>query len=134
VLDQIYPWIGIKQSQHPAITAESTRIFWIDCSAGTGIACTVAEACRTRGILGVSFFCSRDDAECSNPNIIFATIAYQLGQFCPSYGIEVVRVLKSRPDIGYASVPYQLEELLIRLLRAVGHAFPQCVIVLDALD
>jgi NACHT domain len=116
---------------------ESTRIFWVNGSAGTGkttIACTVAETCRTRGILGASFFCSRDDAECSNPNLIFTTIAYQLGQFCPSYGIEVARVLKSRPDIGHASVPYQLEELLVRPLQAVGHSFPQCVIVLDALD
>jgi hypothetical protein len=137
VLDQIYHWIGIKESPHPSIMEESTRIFWVNGSAGTGkttIACTVAETCRTRGILGASFFCSRDDAECSNPNLIFTTIAYQLGQFCPSYGIEVARVLKSRPDIGYASVPYQLEELLVRPLQAVGHSFPQCVIVLDALD
>jgi NACHT domain len=137
VLDQIYHWIGIKESQHPANVAEDTRIFWINGSAGTGkttIACTVAEACRTSGILGASFFCSRDDAECSNPSLIFTTIAYQLGQFCPSYGMEVARVLKSRPDIGYASVPYQLEELLLRPLQAVGHSFPPCVIVLDALD
>jgi hypothetical protein len=137
VLDQIYHWIGIKELQHPAITAESARILWINGSAGTGkttIACTVAEACRTRGILGASFFCSRNDADCSNPNLIFTSIAYQLGQFCPSYGVELARVLKSRPDIGYASVPYQLEELLVRPLQAVGHPFPQCVIILDALD
>jgi hypothetical protein len=118
-------------------STENSRIFWINGSAGTGkttIAYTIAEACRTRGILGASFFCSRDDAECSNPGLIFTTIAHQLGLFCPPFDAEVRRTLQSNPDIGYSDVPYQLEELIVKPLRAVGELFPPCLIVLDALD
>lgn len=99
ILDRVYRWMDIKDSQLQDVvvpeefsgsitvteaTAENSRIFWINGSAGTGkttIASTIAKACRIRGTLGASFFCSRDDVECSNPNLIFTTIAYQLGQF-----------------------------------------------------
>ena len=116
---------------------ENPRIFWINGSAGTGkttIAYTVAETCRKRGILGASFFCSRDYAERSNPNLIFATVAHQLGLFYPPFRAEVTRVLQLNPDIVYSSVPHQLEELIVKPLHAVGGSFPSCVIVLDALD
>jgi WD40 repeat protein len=85
-------------------------------------------------VLGASFFCSRDDAECSNPGLIFTTIAYQLGQSHPLYAAEVTRALKSDPTIGYSSVPYQLEQLIVKPLRTLQGSFPLCVVVLDALD
>jgi hypothetical protein len=40
----------------------------------------------------------------------------------------------SHPDIGYSSVPYQLEELIVKPLRAVGKTFPSCLVIFDALD
>jgi NACHT domain len=152
VLQQIYRWINLEDSElqegvlfskHPGdarvadASTENSRIFWINGSAGTGkttIAYTIAEACRIRGILGASFFCSRDDAGCSKPGLIFTTIAHQLGLFCPPFDAEVRRTLQSNPDIGYSDVPYQLEELIVKPLRAVGDLFPPCLIVLDALD
>jgi NACHT domain. len=118
-------------------TTNNQPIFWINGSAGTGkttIAYTVAEACRTHGILGASFFCSRDDADCSNPKLIFTTIAYQLGQLYPPFRDEVSKALKSNPDIGYSSVAYQLDVLIVKPLCAVRDGFPPTVIVLDALD
>jgi len=42
--------------------------------------------------------------------------------------------LKSKPDIGYSSISYQLEQLIVIPLRNVGNMFPPCVVVLDALD
>ena len=152
ILEQVYRWIDTNESQLKDTrvpggpsgsvdgaepTPEKSRIFWINGSAGTGkttIANTVADTCRSRQILGASFFCSRDDAECSNPNLIFTTIAHQLGQFFPSFHAEVSRALKANPDIGYSSVPYQLEELIVKPLRTVRESFPSCLIVLDALD
>lgn len=152
ILNQVYHWIDTEDLQirdtvdlvespgdghaTSAIT-EMLRIFWINGSAGTGkttIAFTIAEACRKRGILGASFFCSRDDVECSSPNLIFSTLAYQLGQFFPPFNAKVNHALKSNPDIGYSSVPYQLEELIVKPLREVRNVFPPCVIVLDAFD
>ena len=121
-------------------TSDSTtnsRIFWINGSAGTGkttIAYTIAQACDRKKILGASFFCSRDDASSSNPNLIFTTIAYQLGYFYQPFGNEVARVLKSHPDICYSDLSYQLEQLIVNPLLATRESFPSCVIVIDALD
>lgn len=42
--------------------------------------------------------------------------------------------MKSNIDICKSSVPYQLEELIIKPLHSVGKAFPRSVIVLDAID
>jgi hypothetical protein len=42
--------------------------------------------------------------------------------------------MKSHPDIGYSDLPYQLEQLIINPLLAVGESFPPCVVVIDALD
>jgi hypothetical protein len=142
IIDQIHLWIDQKSdtesviSSHADATATS-RIFWINGSAGTGktaIAYTIAKACNEKNILGASFFCSRDDTASSNPNLIFTTIAYQLGCFFPSFGIEVARVLKSHNDIGYSDLSYQLEQLIINPLLAVGESFPPCVVIIEALD
>jgi hypothetical protein len=145
IINQIHRWVGqncdreseISSSAGLADVTANPRIFWINGSAGTGkttIAYTVAKACNEKNILGASFFCSRDDAACSNPNLIFTTIAYQLGYFCHSFGNEVTRVLKSHPDIGHSDLPYQLEQLIINPLLSVGASFPPCVVVIDALD
>jgi hypothetical protein len=62
------------------------------------------------------------------------TIAYQLGVFCPPFKDEVTRVLKARPDIGYAIPSSQLEDLIVGPLRSMEDSFPPGVIVIDALD
>ncbi|KAJ7112463.1 WD40-repeat-containing domain protein, partial [Mycena epipterygia] len=115
------------------------RIFWLNGSAGTGkttIAYTVAQDCdrRVPSVLGASFFCSRDDANCSNLLLVFTTIAYQLALSNPMFSAEVSKVLKAKPHIGYASAHYQLEELIVKPLRVVRNSFTRCVIILDALD
>jgi NACHT domain len=147
VLNQICQWIGVegldlysdgKSKLLPGInTTVGQCLLWINGSAGTGkttIAYTIAAACSNFGVLGASFFCSRDDAECSNPKLIFSTIAHQLAQFCPSFEVELMHVLKLHPDIAYSNVSYQLKELIVKPLQAAGELFPPCVVVIDALD
>src|SRR6266478_9222170 len=138
ILNLISRWIGGGGVQLEGDDmANNPHILWISGSAGTGkttIAYTIAETCSNHGTLGASFFCSRDYAERSSPNLIFTTIAHQLGLFSPLFKVELTRALQSNPDIVYSSVPYQLERLIVRPLREVGESFPPCVIVLDALD
>jgi hypothetical protein len=126
LLAQIRHWIKIRiegfksdMSEEPqSITAavDDSCVFWINGSAGTGkttIASTIAEACYRSNILGASFFCSRDDAECSNPHLIFTTIAHQLGMYNSLFRDQVAEVLRSHPDIGFADLSFQLEELIV---------------------
>jgi hypothetical protein len=103
---------------------------WINGLAGTDkttIAYTAAQTCHQKGLLGASFFCFRDNADCSNPKLIFTTIAYQLGQFYAPFKRELSHVLKSDPDVVYSSVSYQLEKLLMEPLLAVKDRMsPMC--------
>jgi len=118
-------------------TTGASRIFWINGLAGSGkttIAYTVAKKCKENGILGASFFCSRDDADSSNPKLVFTTIADQLGQFQELFQEHVTRAHFVDAGLKFSSVSNQLEELLVKPLRAVRDSFPPCVVVLDALD
>ena len=111
-------------------------MFWLNGSAGTGkstIAFTVARDLNRDGILGASFFCSRDDIKCSNYKLIFPSIAYQLAQFHTQFGRILAQVVKKRPDIIHADAPYQLQKLIMEPLAMI-QGFPTCVIVIDALD
>lgn len=143
VLRQVADWIRQRDGVSTTLAANAgpspspARIFWVNGLAGTGkstIACTVAEALARYGILGASFFCSRDDAECSNPNLIIPTITQQLALFHNPFKTVVSQVLESHPYIGRSDVSYQLEVLIVEPLRNIRHSFPPCVIVLDALD
>jgi cytidylate kinase len=58
-------------------------IFWLDGLAGTGkstIAQTVANHFDKNHELGASFFCSRDDADCSNVSLVFPTFRRHLSE------------------------------------------------------
>ncbi|KZP23423.1 hypothetical protein FIBSPDRAFT_456450 [Athelia psychrophila] len=126
VIDMIETW-----------TDNGPPVFWLKGSAGTGkstIAFTVAKSFQERGILGASFFCSRDDAECSNNKLIFPTIAYQLARLHPGFRRRLVEVMKERPDIVHSDVAYQLHELIVEPLATMQDLDQRCVIVIDALD
>ena len=106
----------------------NSRIFWINGSTGTGkttIAYTMAISWHAKRILGASFFCSRDDATCSNPKLIFPSVAYQLGQFNSRFRDEVSQVVKSNPEIGYSSLSNQLERLIVNPSKySANHSLP----------
>ena len=135
VLGELYWWIDEENASNSTIP--NPPVFWINGSAGTGkttLAYTFADYCRKRGIPVTSFFCSRDFADRSNPNLIFTSIAHHLAQTFPSFGVQLAEVLRLNPHLASASVPFQLEELIINPLRSTRDSFRLCLIVIDALD
>ncbi|EKM59080.1 uncharacterized protein PHACADRAFT_205257 [Phanerochaete carnosa HHB-10118-sp] len=142
-LAAIYEWSHPHQTQQgvPAVILQTPRAgaqaFWLCGWAGTGkstIAQSVAEWCWKRNYLGASFFCSRDNRECSDIQMIFPTIAYQLGQFFPEFRKKTAEVLKQDPDIQTSLVSHQLKKLIVDPLQALLPNFPPCAVVIDALD
>ena len=109
-------------------------IFWLNGLAGTGkstIAQTFAETAFADGKLGASFFCSRDYDDRSNLQAIFPTLAFQLAYQYPLFRMELLQVLKTRPDVGRESLSSQMEKLIVDPLKTT--CIPTLIII-DALD
>ena len=60
---------------------------------------TPCEAIAKRRWLGASFFFSRNEASCSNPFLVFTTIAYQLATLYPQFHNALTAILKRDPDV-----------------------------------
>lgn len=138
ILQRLKDWIEIALTYKDLLLADGPgNVFWINGLAGTGkttIAVSATEWCLDKGILAANFFCSRSDAECSDPGMIFVTIARQLCYFHPPFTEKVDAVLKEKPDIIYAVPERQFVELILRPLEELKSTFPRAVMVLDALD
>ena len=125
VLLEIESWSAAERDQ---------RVFWLNGLAGTGkstIAQTFAETSFADGKLGASFFCSRDFAGRSNLQAILPTLAFQLAYQYPLFRMELLPVLKARPDVGWESLCSQMEKLIVGPLKA---AHISTLIIIDALD
>ncbi|TFY75521.1 hypothetical protein EWM64_g8491 [Hericium alpestre] len=144
-LATVYHWIKPGDSRLADLPTDlvqqptERRVLWLDGPAGTGkstIAQTTAEWCEAVGYLGASFFCARDSNECSNVQLVFPTIAYQLGLYSVDFRDRVADVLRADPDIQNTSASRQLQKLIAEPLRAVNSsgAFPACAVIIDALD
>src|SRR6202045_2598585 len=139
VLEEVFQWISCTEHRpvpcdSPGLgkCAESPRIFWINGLAGSGkttIAFTCAEHFQDKGILAANFFCSRDNADGSNIKLVFTTIAYQMGKFCPEFKVVLSDILRTDPEIVYSNISYQLQKLIVEPLLAVGEKFPRSVVV-----
>ena len=109
-------------------------IFWLNGLAGTGkstIAQTVSEWAFADGLLGASFFCSRDFKDRSDLHFIFPTLAFQLAHKHPKFRSVLVPLLQSNPDVVHESLYSQMRKLIVEPLRS---ADVSTVIVIDALD
>ena len=109
-------------------------VFWLNGLAGTGkstIAQTVGERVFADGLLGASFFCSRDFKDRSDLHFIFPTLAFQLAHKYPAFRSALVSLLQSNPDIVYESLHSQMGKLIAGPLKSAGVS---AVIVIDALD
>jgi len=113
---------------------QKQQIFWLNGLAGTGkstITQTVAKTVFGDGMVGASFFCSRDFEDRSNLQAIFPTLAFQLAHKDPHFQKELLQVLEEHPDVRQQSLCMQMEELIVRPLKAAN--IPTLIII-DALD
>ena len=125
VLFQIEQWLTDKKDQ---------RVFWLNGLAGTGkstIAQTFSEITFADGILGASFFCSRDFEDRSNLQAIFPTLAFQLAHRYPQFRAQLLSVLRDNHDIERESLSSQLEKVIVYPLKQTGIS---TLIIIDALD
>ena len=113
---------------------DRSPVFWLNGLAGTGkstIAQTISERLFADGLLGASFFCSRDFQDRSDLRLIFPTLAFQLAHKYLKFRSVLVLLLQSDPDVVHESLYSQMEKLIVRPLRS-SHI--STVIVIDALD
>ncbi|KAF9645142.1 hypothetical protein BDM02DRAFT_3271916 [Thelephora ganbajun] len=113
---------------------EKPPVFWLNGLAGTGkstIAKTVSEHVFADGLLGASFFCSRDFEDRSDLRLIFPTLAFQLAHKYPTFRSVLIPLLRSNPDIVHESLMNQMGELIVKPLKL---ADVWTVIIIDALD
>ena len=113
---------------------QDQNVFWLNGLAGTGkstIAQSFSEAIAKEGLLGASFFCSRDYLDRKELKRIFPTLAYQLACHYPLFQTHIISIIKNDPTIAHTSLITQLEKLLVNPL---SKAKIRCVIVIDALD
>ncbi|EMD36678.1 hypothetical protein CERSUDRAFT_136933 [Gelatoporia subvermispora B] len=89
ILDEVPDW-----ARSPS---QDRRVQVIYGAAGAGksaIARAVSEALAESGHLGASFFFLRGDPECSNPYLVFPTIAYQLAHSRPNLMTGIVSAIR----------------------------------------
>ena len=113
---------------------QSRNVFWLNGLAGTGkstIAQSFSEAVAKEGLLGASFFCSRDYLDRKELKHIFPTLAYQLACHYPHFQSHIISIIKNNPTLAHTSLISQLENLLISPLSGKNIS---CIIVIDALD
>ena len=125
VLNEIELW---------AADFKKSPLFWLNGLAGTGkstIAQTVSERAFADGILGASFFCSRDFKDRNNLRFIFPTLAFQLAHKYPKFRSVLVPLLQLNPDVVHESLYSQMGKLIVEPLVS---ADVSTVIVIDALD
>ena len=125
ILSQLERWLNDKQDK---------RVFWLNGLAGTGkstIAQTFAETSFADGMLGASFFCSRDYDDKSNLQTIFPTLAFQLARRYPRFLEELLPVLRASHSVRQESLCTQMERLIVGPLKSTQ--IPTLIII-DALD
>ena len=113
---------------------QNQSVFWLNGLAGTGkstIAQSFSEAIAREGLLGASFFCSRDYLDRRELKHIFPTLAYQLAHHYPHFQNHIVSIIQDNPTIAHTSLITQLEKLLVNPLSRTSIS---CIIVIDALD
>ena len=122
-----------------ATQVTSTKVYWLTRMAGTGkttIAYTFSEILDKNQMLGATFFCSHQEHETSNTDLIFSTLAYQLAQHFPLVSQALVNILQKDPRAGFRIMHRQFTDLIMEPAKAAfSHSGAKSVvIVIDALD
>jgi WD40 repeat protein len=120
--------------------AESTDgpvVFWLNGLAGTGkstVARTICERFADKGLLGASFFISRQVAERRHAPNVVRTIAYQLARRRTTFADALSGTLRDAPDLASSESLQKLTtELLFKSAGALA-ADAGLLLVIDAMD
>ncbi|KIL57160.1 hypothetical protein M378DRAFT_172066 [Amanita muscaria Koide BX008] len=117
-----------------------SRMYVLSGLAGIGkstVAYTIASRAADVGLLGASFFFSRDEADRKNAEKVFSTIAYQLCVYNETFSKAIGDVLLTeRGSAATTKDPQeQLQVLIVDPLRSIVQTRSQPIlIVVDALD
>lgn len=120
--------------------ADLPTIYWLNGMAGTGkstISRTIARQCAYEGRLGASFCFSKHQAELSNANKLFTTIASQLAQNVSALRALICSAAAKDPNIQEKGLSEQWKHLIFQPASDLNkqNTQPQLyVIVIDALD
>jgi hypothetical protein len=112
-------------------------VFWLNGLAGTGkstIARTVCEQFAKTGLLGASFFMSRQVAERRHPGNVVRTIAYQLARQQRAFADALSITLHDTPDLAPSEGLQRLLTELIFKPAAALEVDAGLVLVIDAMD
>jgi hypothetical protein len=119
-----------------AIDSNSPCVFWLNGLAGTGkstIARTLCERLDQQGLLGASFFISRDQPERREPAKIVRSVAHQLAANWPLVSDALCAKLRETPLSVTRSLQQQITDFIITPARELtGNT--SFIIVIDALD
>jgi hypothetical protein len=120
-----------------ATALDSRYLFWLSGLAGTGkstIARTLCERLHDQGLLGASFFISRDQSDRRAASSIVCSIACQLAVRWPSVLDALCAKLRGTPaDLAPRSLQDEITDFIITpALELPGGA--SLIIVIDALD
>ena len=127
VLEEIHRWVE----------SDAGRLFWLHGPAGSGkstLSHTIAEyySRPNKNLLGASFFFSR--GYLSNSDILFQTIAFQLGLQHSVLQQEIASAIIDDMTI-YDTKANQLERLILDPISKMATFLPsRLVVVIDALD
>jgi hypothetical protein len=111
-------------------------VFWLSGLAGTGksaIARTLCQRLKDRGMLGASFFISRQYQDRRNTSNIVRTLAHQLALQERAFAGALCSILRERPMSAARSLETEVEDFIGQPAVTLGGA-GSLVIVLDALD
>jgi hypothetical protein len=112
-------------------------VFWLNGLAGTGkstIARTICENLAKTGLLGASFFLSRQVAERRHAPNVVRTIAYQLARQQRAFADALSATLHDSPDLASSEVLRRVAtELLFKPAGVLAEGITP-VFVIDALD
>jgi hypothetical protein len=120
-----------------AESPDAPAVFWLNGLAGTGkstVARTICEHLSHKGMLGASFFISRQVAERRHTPNILRTIIYQLARQQLAFSKAIAATLQESPDLASSESLQKLAAELFFKPAGVLAAGAGLVIVIDAMD
>jgi hypothetical protein len=118
---------------------DAQPIYWLSGMAGTGksaIALSLSRLLDANGLLGGSFFCSRQGSpELRDTRRIIPTLSHNMSRVSPPFRSALLNALDQDPDAGDFSLSDQVSTLLTGPFNSAFGEHPSTlVLVIDALD